>query len=849
MTGDACSNRIRVIIVFVLVLLSGSITLARAADVDETPLVDPFQSQGFNNQYYVLYSDQSGLYAVSPDTSEQIYIGRDFPIPVNRLATPALEVDDPLDWPLDITVSAPYSFYSGLISPFGDELVYVEAVCSRERCISDYNVWLVDLISHKRLLLFANPTQLMDGQIPRPIAWDGSVGDSIYFDTYNATLSLPLAGIWRYSVTSNELYQVELGFGYYNGRLWPSPNSRFLLTTGANSDTISAATAIEYPTSNIKLLDLATQEVRIIADDPQGQNYYHVRGWISSQDLPDLIEAANVQPLITIPQRINEAYSGFQRPMTNDHYGYVWLQWTGSVYHPGDDYNGPGSGDADCGTDIYAVADGVVRYVNTSAWGGIVIEHNYQGTTVYSQYGHVSTAFVSPNQTVSKGQHIADMGRVSTATCHLHWEIREADHPDPTNGSYYTTSVLNQQSNVENYYEDPEWWVDNHGSYGGSSCPGPSLNSPSDGYISTSQTINFSWSAVSGCTFNGYTFRIKDTATMDSGGTTIVDTGVGGTSRTETIGSQWNNRDLYWGVRAANAPNGANWSVRRFRIEPGTTGDVLLCTSDDGQSGCWIFPVGVYPSLVDWGLNDVFRSVRVPSGKSVFLFRQDLLRSTAECYSSDRTPLPEGHPWDLRGQVTSVQVFDQSACPTSQLESVVLYDSTNYGSYHWGMGNAAGLYNVTDIELGNDWFNDRAESIRIPTGLSVKVYEHDNGSGASSNCLTGAVGDLGSLKNQVTSVEIFHNSSCTPPVPDAPTLVSPANGAILPRTTNVTLDWNSSSGATEYYVELWGGQYPDPISPDWTTDTFWPIGGMWGGTYQWHVKAKNNAGQSGWSWG
>ena len=54
---------------------------------------------------------------------------------------------------------------------------------------------------------------------------------------------------------------------------------------------------------------------------------------------------------------------------------------------------------------------------------------------------------------------------------------------------------------------------------------------------------------------------------MDSGGTTLIDTGEAGTQRTETING-WDNRDLYWGVRAANAPAGADWSVRRFRIQP-----------------------------------------------------------------------------------------------------------------------------------------------------------------------------------------------------------------------------------------------------------------------------------------
>ena len=103
---------------------------------------------------------------------------------------------------------------------------------------------------------------------------------------------------------------------------------------------------------------------------------------------------------------------------------------------------------------------------------------------------------------------------------------------------------------------------------GGRSCPGPSLNSPADGQALPSRTVRLHWQALSGCTFNGYTFRVKNTSNMDSGGTTIKDTGEGGTSRTESLGSEWDNQDLYWGVRAANAPNGVSWSVRRFRVQP-----------------------------------------------------------------------------------------------------------------------------------------------------------------------------------------------------------------------------------------------------------------------------------------
>ena len=46
----------------------------------------------------------------------------------------------------------------------------------------------------------------------------------------------------------------------------------------------------------------------------------------------------------------------------------------------------------------------------------------------------------------------------------------------------------------------------------------------------------------------------------------VIDTGVGATQIDRTITGH-SNQDLFWGVKAANAPNGAMWASRLFRIE------------------------------------------------------------------------------------------------------------------------------------------------------------------------------------------------------------------------------------------------------------------------------------------
>lgn len=173
--------------------------------------------------------------------------------------------------------------------------------------------------------------------------------------------------------------------------------------------------------------------------------------------------------------QIPEATTGFRYPLNgtfSNNGGYQFLEWTGTVYHPAEDLNQP-TVSGGCGTgcnsdmclDVVAAANGKVVYVNTSTWGGIVIQHLYQGQTWYSQYGHIRSANVSVNQNVTKGQKIAEIGRVGTDCAHLHFEIREADHPDADQGDYW--NGLGNSANVQNWYEDPDSFIPSHPAYNG----------------------------------------------------------------------------------------------------------------------------------------------------------------------------------------------------------------------------------------------------------------------------------------------------------------------------------------------------------------------------------------------
>jgi len=245
------------------------------------------------------------------------------------------------------------------------------------------------------------------------------------------------------------------------------------------------------------------------------------------------------------------------------------------------------------GADVVAARDGWIVQIQeshseccyssgcSSCNNYVVIDH---GDGEYSYYLHIAQGSVpdslKPGSFVSQGTVIARQGDVgwtggngrSPVPCngntsgqkcgaHLHFGVHK--------GRYWnSTTVRPRFDDVQGTYAlAGSTYASGNCSNPPQPCSGPVLVSPADGAILTSSTNIFSWNVVSGCAFSGYTFRVKDTANMDSGGATLIDTDVSATQDSATVTGH-DNRTLYWGVRAANASNGAAWSVRSFRIQP-----------------------------------------------------------------------------------------------------------------------------------------------------------------------------------------------------------------------------------------------------------------------------------------
>jgi murein DD-endopeptidase MepM/ murein hydrolase activator NlpD len=94
-------------------------------------------------------------------------------------------------------------------------------------------------------------------------------------------------------------------------------------------------------------------------------------------------------------------------------------KWWSKGYHTGVDYAVPE------GTDVLAVADGVIENANWGKAYGIALVQKLDGG--WFIYAHLSKALVKPGDKVSAGQVIAKSGNTGNSTgAHLHVELRTA---------------------------------------------------------------------------------------------------------------------------------------------------------------------------------------------------------------------------------------------------------------------------------------------------------------------------------------------------------------------------------------------------------------------------------------
>jgi hypothetical protein len=184
---------------------------------------------------------------------------------------------------------------------------------------------------------------------------------------------------------------------------------------------------------------------------------------------------------------------------------------------------------------------------------------------------------------------------------------------------------------------------------GSAPCPAPNLRDPGNGHVETDdRTITFRWDDVE-CDHDGFTFRVKTVLDMELDGQTVVDTGEGDNERTVTFDSEWDDRDLYWSVRAANAPGGAEWAPARVsRISPDSPPSISFDTGN-GDS----FPSGLIWSCDrNWTFRGTAHDDEAHLDRVEFRCSGDTCNTTdhAQCSGDDRDCTWEYTRNDMSGQ-------------------------------------------------------------------------------------------------------------------------------------------------------------------------------------------------------
>lgn len=308
----------------------------------------------------------------------------------------------------------------------------------------------------------------------------------------------------------------------------------------------------------------------------------------------------------------------------------------------------------------------------------------------------------------------------------------------------------------------------------------------------------------------------------------------------------------------------------------------------------------VIRSSTDWqnvpgSFNDQASSLRVPSGQSVRLYEHSDRNGASVCRTGDDNDFAgdrfDGGSIPLNDHVSSFEVFDNSDCGSGPPLSGNWNARYDQGSTCWWDTNCnmtpRCTENINGPELhkdwgssapcgnmnGDDWVGDFNATVNFPAGEYVFHLNHDDGvklwlngqniqdrggSGSGPVCngqggyyLNGDENLRVLLREQGGDARVHvtwsTDTNVCISVPDAPVLQSPSDGEVYDENVRIWLDWNSVANATEYYAEYWGGP-AGTLNSGWQDITFWSIGFQWAGyTYSWHVKARNDAGESGWS--
>lgn len=207
---------------------------------------------------------------------------------------------------------------------------------------------------------------------------------------------------------------------------------RIGLDSGQNHKDIARWNALENPNKIevgqvLRVLPPASEAAAVAVAKPVASSTVTATPLPAAGAKPASAAAATAAPATAAPAAASAAATG-----SDEDLGWIW-PGKGSLLAEFDENKNKGldiGGNA--GDAVLAAADGKVVYAGAGLRGYgnlIILKHN---TTYLSAYAHNQTLLVKEDQSVKKGQKIAEMGNTDADRVKLHFEVRRQGKPvDP----------------------------------------------------------------------------------------------------------------------------------------------------------------------------------------------------------------------------------------------------------------------------------------------------------------------------------------------------------------------------------------------------------------------------------
>ena len=159
------------------------------------------------------------------------------------------------------------------------------------------------------------------------------------------------------------------------------------------------------------------------------------------------------------------------------------------------------------------------------------------------------------------------------------------------------------------------------------------------------------------------------------------------------------------------------------------------------------------------------------------------------------------------------------------------------------------LFNIGDYPIGSSGIiSNSIVSIQVGSNVLTTLYTDDytNYTGKDQTFTSNDSNLADNIVDAHLTSSLKVQSRFQAPSPPI-TLLAPDNNLTFPGNASLSLSWRNPGGATGYQVNLQG---PGGTMPsDWLSVPFWHLNPITlnPGTYSWQVKARNSAGESGWS--